>query len=78
LQEGRHHFEVNHRGLIDDHHIGIEPIARMVSESATVGLAAQQRMQGLRAADLSGEQRQIHRVTEPSLQLGERTIDRLA
>jgi hypothetical protein len=49
-QQRRHHFQVDHRGFIDDQHIDIQLVAGVVLEGARVGPCAQQAVQGTRRA----------------------------
>ena len=61
LQQGRHHFEVNHRGLVNDHQIGCDRMRGVVAKSTRVRGGAEQSMERARRTDLMAERSHIKR-----------------
>ena len=81
LQQGIHHFQVHHRGLVHDEHIHIERVGRVVAKLSGVGPRTQQRVQGAGRANALDQRVQIEcgRCAFASLALEglERAVNRL-
>ena len=59
LQQGRHHFQMDHGRLVHDQHIQLQRMGRIGAEGARVRPRTEQGMQGARGADVRGQLAQI-------------------
>ena len=76
-QQRGHHFQMHHRGFIDDEHINVQRLAGVVAELARVRPRAQQRVQRARRAHALGQRVQVERAADALAQLAQRGVDGL-
>ena len=80
VEQRRHHFQVHHRGLVDDEDVDVERVGAVVGEVAGVGARAQQAVQGARGTDGLGPGAQVEAIRCTAYlggQLLQRLVDRL-
>ena len=77
LQQGGHHLQVDHRGLVHDQHVHRQGVGRVGLELACIGPCTQQRMQGARRANVRGQGQQRQRIAQLGLQRLQGRLDGL-
>ena len=77
IQQRGHHFQVDHRGLVDEEQVDVQRVGRVVHEAPRARARAKQRVQGARRAERSRPGRQRQRVAQLLLQTLQRGADGL-
>ena len=77
VEQGGHHLQVHHGGLVHDEHVHIQRPARMVAEMPGAGVRAQQGMQGARAPHALHQPVQVQGVAQLGLQVAQGAVDGL-